>query len=233
MLHFVLWAYPTHLRASVQCLDKLKQKFIWCFMSDEIFEKFGPDPIQLCKDWYAQAEPLEPNDPSAVTIATATKDGIPSLRWVLIKDISDSGFKFHTNVNSQKGQELLENPHIALNFYWKSTRKQIRVEGIAEQVSDAESDAYFKTRPIGRQIGAWASDQSQAFENEEDLQKSIAHYTDKFKDVDDIPRPDYWRGFRIVPQSLEFWMGNRDRLHTRFKYTKTENGLWSATWLWP
>lgn len=202
-------------------------------MSNEIFEQFGTDPIKLCQDWYAEAEPLELNDPEAITLATATKDGKPSLRWVLIKQMDERGFKFHTNAESRKGQEILENPHGAMNFYWKSTRKQIRIEGRIEEVSVEESDEYFTTRPIERQIGAWASKQSQPFDKKEDLEAAVQKYTDEFADVDNIPRPPYWKGFRLIPRSIEFWMSHKDRLHTRFIYTKQDDGTWSATWLCP
>lgn len=202
-------------------------------MSDEIFDKFGNDPIALCQSWYDEAETLEPNDPEAITLATATPDGKPSLRWVLIKEISARGFKFHTNAESRKGQEISKNPHAAMCFYWKSTRKQIRIEGVIEEVSQEEADEYFSARRTERQIGAWASKQSTPFEKREELEATVEKYTAKFSGVDDIPRPDYWRGFRLVPSSVEFWISNRDRLHERFVYTKQENGTWAATWLCP
>ena len=202
-------------------------------MSNEIFEQFGEDPIKLCKDWYEEAEPLEPNDPEAITLATATPDGKPSLRWVLIKQIDERGFKFHTNAESRKGQEIAANPHGAMCFYWKSTRKQIRIEGVIEEVSVEEADEYFASRRTERQIGAWASKQSTPFEKREELEAAVEKYTEEFAGVDNIPRPEYWKGFRLVPSSIEFWLSNRDRLHTRFVYAKQEDGTWSVTWLCP
>ena len=202
-------------------------------MNSEIFDTYGSDPIALMQEWYAEAEPLEPNDPDAVTLATATPDGKPSLRWVLVKDITDAGLKFHTNADSRKGRELAANPYAAMNFYWKSTRKQIRIEGRVEQVSAAEADDYFITRSTERQIGAWASKQSQPYDSQADLQESIQKYEAEFADTDTIPRPPYWQGYRLVPTSIEFWISHKDRLHTRFIYKKSEDGGWTSHYLYP
>ncbi|MEM7680214.1 MAG: pyridoxamine 5'-phosphate oxidase [Pseudomonadota bacterium] len=218
---------------SLSALDSFLIALILVFMSDEIFKEFGNDPIKLCQDWYDEAEPLEPNDPDAVTLATATPDGKPSLRWVLVKEISDNGFKFHTNAESQKGQELLANPHAAINFYWKSTRKQIRVMGKAEIIDDQETALYFEGRSRGRQIGAWASQQSRPYEKQDDLQNAIEAAEARFDGVEDIPCPDYWKGFRLVPKSIEFWISHKDRLHTRFIFKKSEDGIWQAHYLYP
>ena len=200
---------------------------------NEIFEKYGNNPIELCLKWYEDAKETEPNDPEAVCIATATKDGVPSNRWVLVKKIDENGLKFHTNSTSQKGQDISENPVGAINWYWKTQRKQIRITGRIEQVSSAESDAYFKTRPKNRQIGAWASDQSASFEKWEDLENAIARYEEEYGDAENIPRPENWNGYRLIPDRMEFWIASRDRLHTRFVYTKTSDGNWTATWLYP
>jgi pyridoxamine 5'-phosphate oxidase len=201
-------------------------------MSHEIIKQFGPDPITLLQRWYDEAVPLEPNDPEAICLATADKQGRPSARMVLLKEISHEGFKFHTNTGSEKGQDILENPHVSFCLYWKSTRKQIRVTGIAAPVSTEESDTYFKTRPRARAIGAWASDQSESFEHETDLSKSFSTFEEKFKHQTEIPRPPQWQGFRIIPDSIEFWIGHPDRLHTRFIYRKDGNS-WIAEWLYP
>lgn len=202
-------------------------------MTKEIFDEFGDDPIALYKSWLADAEKEEINDPDAVCLATATKDGRPSARMVLVKDISSDGIKFHSNAQSRKGQELLDNPFAALCIHWKSLRKQIRIEGRVEVVSEAESDAYFKTRPHGRQVGAWASKQSRPYDTRDVLKSEVQKYKDKFEGDDNIPRPAYWKGFRIVPENLEFWIGNRDRLHTRFIYTQKDDGAWDVSWLYP
>lgn len=202
-------------------------------MTNEIFEQYGNDPISLAKTWLAEAEQSEPNDPEAVNLATCDSDGQPSNRMVLIKDISDKGFKFHTNADSRKGQDITANPKAAMCFYWKSIRKQIRITGQIEETTTEESDAYFETRPIERQIGAWASKQSTPFEKWDDLQAAVQKYEEEFSGSDNIPRPPYWKGYRLVPETIEFWIAHKDRLHTRFVYTKTESGEWTATWLCP
>jgi len=202
-------------------------------MPNEIFEEFGNDPIALCQNWLDEARQTELNDPEAVCLATATKDGIPSNRWVLVKAIDDKGFKFHTNEDSQKGRELAENPNAAMTFYWKSLRRQIRITGSVEQAAQSEADEYFDTRPIERKIGAWASKQSQPFEKWEDLQEAVEKYRAEFADADNIPRPPYWKGYRLEPASIEFWIAHEARLHKRFVYKKDENGNWTATWLCP
>ena len=201
-------------------------------MSQEIFEKYGHDPIALYQQWFDEAAPQEVNDPDAINLATADAQGRPSNRYVLLKEISENGFKFHTNTGSEKGQDILENPHVAFTHYWKSTRRQVRVTGLCKPVSAEESDEYFKTRPRARAVGAWASDQSQPYAKSEDLQKAIERAEDQYGHLEDIPRPPEWQGFRIIPDAVEFWMGNRDRLHTRFIY-KRDGDKWVANWLFP
>ena len=201
-------------------------------MSQEIFEKFGKDPIALCNGWYEEAKKTEPNDPEAVCLATCDQKGNPSNRMVLVKQMNEDGFKFHTNAQSQKGQQINDNPKAAMCFYWKSIRKQIRIEGDVIETSADEADEYFATRSIERQTGAWASKQSRAFEKWEDLQNTLKKYEEEFTGVDNIPRPPYWKGYRLVPNRIEFWIAHKDRLHTRFVYTKSDNG-WTAAWLCP
>ncbi len=202
-------------------------------MTTEIFEKYGTDPIALCQQWYKDAQKQELNDPETVCLATADADGFPSNRMVLLKEINEDGFKFHTNSNSEKGHDLAENPKAAICWYWKSLRKQIRITGSVVKVSEEESDKYFTTRPRNRQVGAWASNQSSPFEKWEDLEASIQKYEDEFADTDAIPRPSYWNGYRVIPETIEFWMAHKDRLHTRFRYKKDANGVWTAHWLYP
>lgn len=201
-------------------------------IKSEIFEQYGNDPIKLCKQWYEEAEKTEINDPEAVCLATATPDGKPSNRWVLVKEISENGLKFHTNAESRKGQEISANPFGAINWYWKSTRKQIRIEGPIIQVAPSEADEYFASRSIERKIGAWASQQSRPYEKREDMENAVKKYEEQFAGADHIPRPEYWQGYRLVPQSMEFWIAHEDRLHTRFVYKKDGNA-WTATWLCP
>ena len=202
-------------------------------MSTEIIDKFGPDPVELCKNWYKDAQNQELNDPDAVCIATADADGFPSNRMILIKEISEDGLKFHTNSNSEKGQDLDENPRAAICWYWKSLRKQIRVVGSVVKVSVEEANEYFASRRKERQIGAWASDQSSTFEKWQDLEASIQKYEEQFADTDNVPRPPHWNGYRLIPDSFEFWIAHKDRLHTRFRYKKDANGVWTPHWLYP
>lgn len=201
-------------------------------MANEVIEKYGNDPIALCRDWLALAETSEINDPEAVNLATADAKGNPSNRMVLLKEIEARGFKFHTNEDSQKGRQIAENPCAAMCMYWKSIRRQIRIEGRIEQAPPDEADAYFATRPVERQIGAWASKQSTRFDKWADLEAAVKKYEQEFAGADNIPRPPYWKGYRLVPDSIEFWIAHKDRLHTRFKYIKQNEG-WDAFWLCP
>ena len=200
---------------------------------NEIFKQYGKDPIKLCQDWLEDAVKSEPNDPEAVCLATCDSNGNPSNRMVLIKSINENGFKFHTNSDSRKGKDMADNPKAAMCLYWKSLRKQIRITGNIEQATPEEADEYFNTRPIERQIGAWASKQSEPFDKWEELEATVKKYEDEFAGSNNIPRPEYWNGYRLVPQSIEFWIAHKDRLHTRFVYTKTSDGRWTAHWLCP
>jgi pyridoxamine 5'-phosphate oxidase len=194
--------------------------------------KYGNDPLALFKEWLAEAAKSEPNDPEAFCLATADADGFPSARMLLLKEADDKGFKFHTSEQSHKGQDIAANPRAEMCFYWKSIRKQVRVRGTIETVSDQEADEYFTTRPRARQIGAWASQQSQELEDEQTLQRAVEKYEREFSGKD-VPRPPYWKGYRLKPEGIEFWIGHEHRLHTRFAYTKLATGSWAATWLNP
>lgn len=203
-------------------------------MTDEIVKIYGDDPIGLCRNWLAEAEKSEINDPEAVCLATCDAQGHPSARMVLLKEISERGFKFHTNAESRKGRDIAQNPYAALCLYWKSTRKQIRVEGRIEQATEEEADAYFATRSIERKIGAWASQQSRPFERRADMEEAVRKYEAEFAGADAIPRPPYWKGYRVIPERIEFWIAHEHRLHTRFVYTRESNAApWTATWLCP
>lgn len=201
-------------------------------MTNALYKEYGNDPVKLFQQWLADATATEPNDPEAFCLATADADGNPSARMLLLKEVSDNGFKFHTHEDSAKGNALAQNPEVEMCFYWKSTRKQVRVHGRAQPVPDAESDAYFSTRPKARQIGAWASRQSRPLESPEALDKTAQELEAKFAGHD-IPRPPGWKGYRVIPGSIEFWIGQEHRLHTRFVYTRNESGEWTATWLNP
>ncbi len=189
------------------------------------------DPISLFKDWLADAEGSEPNNPNAMTLATATADGAASARMILLKGVDEGGFTFYTNLESRKAEQLLANPRAALCFYWKSLKRQVCVEGTVERVDDTEADAYFATRPRGAQIGAWASEQSRPMEGRFELEARVAKYTAKFH-VGTIPRPDFWSGFRLVPEHIEFWRERPFRLHERVVY-HCDSGGWRKERLYP
>lgn len=188
------------------------------------------DPFPRFQAWFDEAQVSEPNDPHAMTLATADSRGRPSARMVLLKGVDD-GFVFYTNLESRKGRELAENAHAALLFHWKSLRRQVRVEGAVTAVSDAEADAYFTSRPRGSRIGAWASDQSRAMEGLFVLERRVAEFTAKFG-LGDIPRPPHWSGFRVIPDRIEFWKEGRFRLHERVVHTRRGNS-WSVERLFP
>jgi pyridoxamine 5'-phosphate oxidase len=191
------------------------------------------DPFVLFKSWMAEAEASEPNDPNAMALATVSADGVPNVRMVLLKGVDHNGFVFYSNADSIKGGELAKNPHAALNFHWKSLRKAVRVQGNVTQVSDAEADAYFATRPKDSQIGAWASPQSRPMEGRFAFEKAIAEYGIKYA-LTKVPRPPYWTGWRVTPLRIEFWRDRPFRLHDRLVYIRDRaNGPWHNERLYP
>lgn len=189
------------------------------------------DPIALFGEWLGEAEASEINDPNAVALATVDQDGLPDVRMVLLKGFDERGFVFFTNFQSAKGTELLANPKAALCFHWKSLRRQVRIRGAVTVVSDAEADSYFTSRPRGSRIGAWASQQSRPLESRFALEKAVATYAAKFN-IGEVPRPEYWSGFRVDPQQMEFWIGRRSRLHDRIRYVRKGAG-WTSARLYP
>ncbi|SON54756.1 Pyridoxine/pyridoxamine 5'-phosphate oxidase [Hartmannibacter diazotrophicus] len=191
------------------------------------------EPLRLFGSWLKEAEASEPNDPNAMAVATVDADGLPHVRMVLLKDFDKDGFVFYTNFGSQKGQEILANPKAALLFHWKSLRRQVRIRGPVEVVSDAEADAYFASRHRGSRIGAWASKQSKPLESRFALEKAVAEFTLKFG-VSEVPRPEWWSGFRVRPVSFEFWQNGLFRLHDRIVFARDAEGEpWSKTRLYP
>lgn len=191
------------------------------------------NPFILFTEWYEKAKKSELNDPNAMALATATKDGKPSCRMVLLKEIHDNCFIFYTNMESRKGKQIIENPHCALTFHWKSLEKQIRIEGDVTLVDDKTADDYYHSRPRDSQIGAWASQQSRPLAKREDLIESVTHFSEKFKDEKVIPRPPYWTGFRVKPNRIEFWQAEEFRLHDRLVFTRKDETSWTQEKLYP
>ena len=193
------------------------------------------DPVATFEAWLAEAQASEPNDPTAVCLATATPDGRPSARMVLLKGVdrrpAPGGFVFYTNLDSRKGEELRANPHAAMCFHWKSLRRSVRVEGATEMVTPAEADAYYATRPRGSRIGAWASHQSRPLESRAVLEGRVAEFEARYGEGD-IPRPEHWSGFRLRPSRIEFWRDMPFRLHDRQVFHWTGEG-WRTEALYP
>ncbi|MGR9244863.1 MULTISPECIES: pyridoxamine 5'-phosphate oxidase [Rhizobium] len=191
------------------------------------------EPFKLFAEWLKEAEVSEPNDPNAVALATVDEDGLPNVRMVLLKGFDDDGFVFYTNFESQKGREILGQKKAAMCFHWKSLRRQVRLRGPVEIVTDAEADDYFKTRARGSRIGAWASKQSRPLESRFALEKAVAEYTARYA-IGEIPRPAHWSGFRIRPTSIEFWKDQKFRLHDRVEFRRpSPEGEWDKVRMYP
>ncbi|BAY94338.1 MULTISPECIES: pyridoxamine 5'-phosphate oxidase [unclassified Tolypothrix] len=191
-----------------------------------------PNPFIQFRQWFDQALAAQLPEPNAMTLATAMPDGKPSARMVLLKNFDERGFVFFTNYNSRKGQELAENPQAALVFWWAELERQVRITGQVEQVSEAESDQYFYSRPENSRLGAWASNQSEVIESREVLEQRLQELQDKYE-TQEIPRPVNWGGLRVIPTEIEFWQGRPSRLHDRLLYTRIDNGDWKIERLSP
>jgi pyridoxamine 5'-phosphate oxidase len=192
------------------------------------------DPIAIFQDAFARAQRTDRAllpEPSAMSLATVGEDGSPTLRVVLLKDVDENGFVFYTNLASRKGRDLRAHPRAALCFYWSALDLQIRIDGSVTQVADEEADEYFASRPRGSQIGAWASRQSEAIEPAGELDARVARYEKEFAGRD-VPRPDFWSGFRVRPERIEFWRNRANRLHDRTLYTREADG-WKVEMLYP
>ena len=191
------------------------------------------DPFALFELWFAEARAAEINDPEAMALATVDADGLPDARMVLCKGADERGLVFYTNIESAKGRELEGRPRAAALFHWKSLRRQARFRGTVAQVSAAESDAYFGSRPRGSQIGAWASQQSRALASRADLEAAVEAYERRFG-TGGVPRPDYWRGYRLEPSEIEFWLDRPSRLHERLQFKRAApGGPWEKRLLCP
>ena len=196
-----------------------------CFMDLE-------DPLELFKIWMSEAEKNEINDANALSLATTGINNEPSVRMVLLKALSEKGFIFYTNLKSPKSEDLKNNPKAAMCFHWKSLQRQIRVEGSIKKVSEEEADLYFNSRPYESRIGAWASDQSKVMSNRKEFLNKIEEFKTKYKDEKNLPRPQHWSGWCLNPKSIEFWLGDKFRIHERLKYKKISNN-WKKEILYP
>lgn len=189
-------------------------------------------PFDQFQAWMAEAEKAEPKDPNAMIVATATPDGRPSARAILLKGVDDRGFVFYTNKESRKADELAANANVFLLFYWKSLGRQIRIEGTVEHVTDAEADAYYASRPRISRLGAWASQQSRPLPARSVLEERLVEAEQRYPD-EDIPRPGYWSGYRVIPVLFEFWQDMPYRLHDRTVYRRAADGTWEQSKLFP
>jgi pyridoxamine 5'-phosphate oxidase len=190
------------------------------------------DPFALFGEWLAEATVKEPNDPTAMALATVDDAGLPDVRMVLLKGFDHNGFVFYTNLESRKGLQLAAHPKAALCFHWKSLRRQVRIRGPVQPVEPAEADEYFASRPRLSRIGAWASRQSEPLPSRFALEKAVAQHTARFA-AGAVPRPPHWSGFRLLPQEIEFWRDGAFRLHDRRRFSRTDAGAWEAVALFP
>ena len=190
------------------------------------------NPIVLFKKWFEAAKKSEINDPNALSLATSSPEGIPTVRMVLLKGLSENGFVFYTNFNSKKGRDLKNNPNASMCFHWKSLRRQIRVSGKVSVIDDKEANDYFNSRAYGSRIGAWASSQSKVMRNREEFLNKIKQYEKKYPDQKNVPRPPHWSGWRLNPKEIEFWLEIKNRVHERLNYRK-EKDKWVKEVLYP
>jgi pyridoxamine 5'-phosphate oxidase len=197
-----------------------------CFLDED-------DPFNLFESWFDEAKKKEINDPNALALGTVGREGIPSVRMVLLKGFDNNGFVFYTNLNSQKGNEIKENPNASMCFHWKSLLRQIRIVGTLKQVDDKTADDYYNSRAYESRIGAWASKQSSILENRKQLLKALEDFRNKYKDKENVPRPKHWSGWNLKPSSIEFWLDGDNRIHERLKYIFDKNNKWTKVMLSP
>ena len=191
------------------------------------------NPLKLFNEWFDEAKKTEINDPNALALATSSKNGIPSVRMVLLKDFNEKGFVFYTNLKSKKSQDIQSNPHASMCFHWKSLLRQIRIVGELNNVSDKDADTYYNSRSYGSRIGAWASKQSTILKDRDELYQSINNFKKKFPDEKKVPRPPNWSGWNLSPKEIEFWLDGDNRIHQRLKYIKSKSRNWEKVLLSP
>tara|TARA_B100001063_G_scaffold209009_1_gene205772 strand:+ start:22 stop:648 length:627 start_codon:yes stop_codon:yes gene_type:complete len=191
------------------------------------------DPFELFEKWFLEAKKKEINDPNALALGTADKDGIPSVRMVLLKGFDQNGFVFYTNLNSQKGKEIKDNPNATMCFHWKSLLRQIRIVGTLNQIEDKVADDYYNSRAYESRIGAWASKQSSVLKSRDELLNNIKIFKKKYNDEKNVPRPIHWSGWKLKPSSIEFWLDGDNRIHERLKYILDKNNYWTKSLLSP
>ena len=191
------------------------------------------EPFELFDKWYEAAKKKEINYPNALALATSSKNNVPSVRMVLLKDFSKNGFVFYTNLNSQKGNEIKENPSVSMCFHWKSLLRQVRINGKVTPVQNTVADKYYSSRAYESRIGAWASNQSSVLNDRQELINSIDKFKEKFNEKDNVPRPDHWSGWNLKPDSIEFWLDGDNRIHERLKFLLNSDGSWKKVLLSP
>ena len=192
----------------------------------------APDPIEQFHRWFEEVLAAGLHEPNAMTLATATSDGRPAARVVLLKGFDERGFVFYTNYEGRKGRELEENPYCALVFYWGELERQVRIEGRAGRVSGEESEAYYRSRPLGSRLGAWVSEQSRPVGDRATLEERLRELEDEYEGRE-VPRPPFWGGYRVEPEAIEFWQGRENRLHDRLLYRRESDQSWSIERLQP
>ncbi len=210
-------------------IANMREEYTWSDLSEADVDA---DPLRQFAKWFEQALAAHLPEPNAMTLATATPDGQPSARMVLLKAFDASGFTFFTNYDSRKGRELTTNPRAALLFFWPQLQRQVRIEGTVERTSEAESDAYFRSRPLGSRLGAWASQQSEVIAGRHVLDERMRELAQRFADGE-VPRPPHWGGYRVYPLTIEFWQGRPDRLHDRLRYQRVQPTGWRLERLSP
>tara|TARA_Y100000385_G_scaffold210608_1_gene218563 strand:+ start:922 stop:1569 length:648 start_codon:yes stop_codon:yes gene_type:complete len=191
------------------------------------------DPLHQFTTWYDEAVAAGLPEPEAMTLSTATQEGRPSARIVLLREYDERGFCFFSNYASQKGRELAANPYAAVTFHWVDLERQVRIAGRVEKVSASESDAYFQSRPAQSRIGAWSSPQSEVIASRDTLEQFVKEYQERYPEESAIPRPEHWGGYRVIPERIEFWQGRPSRLHDRLRFSRVEQGTWTLERLAP